>query len=256
MNATGIAEEATWGCRSLTNDFAPPSRHQISIVVPVFNEAPLIRSFLLHLRRQAPQAEIIVADGGSRDGTAEIAAAFCDRVVRSECNRARQMNAGARRALGDVLWFLHADTQVPTRALEKIEQALAMRNVAGGYFRIHLPRSDFVYRLTDCFAHYAGLLLRIRCGDHGIFCRREIFEELGGFPETPVMEDVEFFRMISESGRMQVVPQYLTVSPRRYELIGPWRLTISYGLIATLYALGAPLSLLARIYRQWCCRFA
>ncbi len=84
---------------------------KFSIIVPVFNEALLIRPFLAHLRERAPGAEIIVADGGSSDGTADLAAAFCDQLVLSECNRAVQMNAGARAAKGDVLWFLHVDAE-------------------------------------------------------------------------------------------------------------------------------------------------
>src|SRR6266567_1713999 len=82
---------------------------QFSVIVPVFNEAPLIRSFLQHLRERAPGAEIIVADGGSCDGTVDLATSFCDQLVRSEPNRAMQMNAGARVARGDVLWFVHVD---------------------------------------------------------------------------------------------------------------------------------------------------
>src|SRR5262249_46075928 len=156
---------------------------KVSIVVPVLNEAELIRDFLTNLRERAAKAEIIVVDGGSSDGTAEYAVGFCDELVRTAPGRARQMNAGANRARGDVLWFLHADTSIPETAIADIEDALSDSRMIGGFFRIRVPEQGFIYRFTDSFAHYAGLLLRIRYGDHGLFCRREAFEKIGGFPE-------------------------------------------------------------------------
>jgi rSAM/selenodomain-associated transferase 2 len=226
---------------------------QVSIIVPVFNEARLIRPFLEHLRERAPGAEIIVVDGASTDGTNELAAGFCDELVRSdERSRAIQMNAGARAAGGDVFWFLHADAEAPSECLDEIDRIMRDPNVSGGYFRIRLPRPA-VYRLTDSFAHYAGLLLRMRCGDHGIFCRRTAFIDAGGFPNVPLMEDVEFFRRLRRCGRIIHSNQRIVASSRRYEAVGPMRLTFAYGIIASLYVLGVRLSTLARIYRRACC---
>src|SRR5213080_649264 len=144
---------------------------QFSIIVPVFNESPLIRRFLTHLRTRAPGAEMIVADGGSSDGTDKLAAGLCDRLVESQRSRAVQMNAGAHAAHGEILWFVHADAELPAQCLDEIARIMADSNVVGGYFRIRLPQG-LIYRLTDSFAHYAGMLLRMRCGDHGILCRR------------------------------------------------------------------------------------
>jgi rSAM/selenodomain-associated transferase 2 len=226
---------------------------QISIIVPVFNEAPLIRRFLEHIRARAPGAEIIVTDGGSYDGTANLAAGFCDRLVESQRGRARQMNAGAHAARGDILWFVHADAELPLQCLDEIARIMRNSNVAGGYFRIRLPRA-LVYRLTDSFAHYAGLLFRMRCGDHGIFCRRTAFFEIGGFPTVPLMEDVEFFRRLNRCGHVVHSDKRIDVSPRRYEAIGPARLTFAYGFIATLYIFGVSPSILASIYERMCCK--
>jgi rSAM/selenodomain-associated transferase 2 len=224
---------------------------QISIIVPVFNERALIRPFLNHLRERAPEAEVVVVDGGSSDGTARLAAGFCDQLVESGRGRARQMNSGALAAHGGVLWFLHVDAEVPPGCLNEIAQVLANPNVVGGYFRIRLPRSP-IYRLTDGFAHYAGILLRIRCGDHGIFCRRTAFLEMGGFPEVPLMEDAEFFRQLHRYGRVRYSEQRILVNPRRYESVGRVRLTLAYGVIATLYIFGVPLSILTSIYKRIC----
>jgi rSAM/selenodomain-associated transferase 2 len=225
---------------------------RISIVIPALNEAGTIERFLKQLRARASAAEILLADGTSSDQTRDRAANLCDRVLIARSGRAAQMNAGAKAASGDVLWFLHADCEVPEACLEKIECALRDPLVVGGYFRIRIPRPDLVYRLTDSLAHYAGLFLCIRCGDHGFFCRRTVFEKIRGFPDVPLMEDAEFFRKLRRLGRVVVIPSRLLVSPRRYDAVGPLRLSLTYGLIAMLYAARVPLPLLAAIYRRTC----
>ena len=231
------------------------TEHQeISIIVPVLNEAPLIAGFLQHLRVRAPDAEIIVADGGSTDGTAEALEKTGTQVVKTRPNRAAQMNAGAHVAGGSILWFLHVDLTVPEGCLDEIRRSLAEPGVVGGFFRIRLPGSGLVYRLTDEFAHYAGILLRMRCGDHGIFCRRSDFFALGGFAEMPLMEDVAFFRRLRSRGRLRILDKRIIADDRRYQAIGPARLTVAYGLIAALYYLHAPLPLLSRIYDRLCCQ--
>lgn len=225
---------------------------RVSIVVPVLNEIALIAPFLRQLRKRAPAAEIIVADGGSSDGTADAARDLCDRLVEAPRSRARQLNAGAAVATGAIFLFLHVDAEIPPEAISEIERAIQGGGAVGGYFRVRLPRDRCVYRLTDSFAHYAGFVLRIRCGDHGFFCRRDVFEVLGGFLETPLMEDVEFYRALRRRGRVVALAARLKLSPRRYEKVGATRLTLAYGLIAMLYALGVPLKVLAGIYRRTC----
>ena len=226
----------------------------ISIIIPVLNEASTIQQFLESLRDRAGDAEIIVVDGGSSDDTFELARARCDQCLRSARGRARQMNSGAVAASGNIFWFLHADTEVPADCIQKICDVFRDPEVVGGFFRIRIPSRGFVYRLTDSLAHYAGLILQMRFGDHGFFCRRTVFREIGGFPELPLMEDAEFFRELRQRGRIAIVPSRLTSSPRRYEQIGPWRLTVAYGLIALLYFFHVPIPILAQIYRRICAR--
>jgi len=238
--------------RGLTGDPEKRVGAQVSIIVPVFNEASLIRPFLQHLHERAPEAEIIVADGGSSDGTDRLASGFCDRLVESDRGRGRQMNTGARTARGEILWFVHVDATLPLQSLDEIARIMDNPNVVGGYFRIRLPRG-LVYRLTDSFAHYAGILLRMRCGDHGIFCRRTLFVDIGGFPELPLMEDVEFLRRLRRCGRVKYSERRILVNPRRYKSVGSVRLTLAHGVIATLYIFGVPSSVLASIYRRMCC---
>jgi rSAM/selenodomain-associated transferase 2 len=251
--ARGITQRFYSLDQSLAAGLVKITRTKFSVIVPVFNEASLIRPFLQHLRDRAREAEIIVADGGSIDDTADLASGLCDQIVVSERNRAIQMNFGARAAHGDILWFVHVDAEVPQGCLAEIERLMNDPGVAGGYFRIRLPRGA-VYRLTDTFAHYAGILLQMRCGDHGIFCRRTAFLDIGGFPEVPLMEDVEFFRRLQYRGRMRYSHKRILVSPRRYETIGRLRLTLAYGLIAALYVFRVPLSKLESIYRRICCK--
>jgi hypothetical protein len=138
-------------------------------------------------------------------------------------------------------------------SLNEIVRIMRNPEICGGFFRIRLPAAPVVYRLTDGFAHYAGLLLGMRCGDHGIFCRRSAFVDAGGFPDVPLMEDVEFFRRLRRCGHVVYSNKRIGASPRRYETIGPIRLTFAYGSIATLYLFGVSLSTLARIYRRVCC---
>src|SRR5947207_558409 len=214
---------------------------KVSIIAPVLNEALLIRRFLSNLRARTDGAEIIVVDGASTDGTDRLAQGFCDQIIRSgERSRAKQMNVGADAAGGDIFWFVHADAEVPPQSLNEIGRIMGDPKVCGGFFRIRLPAAPAIYRLTDGFAHYAGLLLRMRCGDHGIFCRRTAFVDAGRFPDVPLMEDVEFFRQLRRCGRVMHSKKRIAASARRYEAVGPLRLTFAYGLIATLYVFGVP----------------
>lgn len=229
-----------------------PIFQSVSIIVPVLNEATLLTRFLQQLRERASGAELIVVDGGSTDGSQAIADSLCDRLIASPRGRARQLNAGAMAGHGEVLWFLHVDSEVPEGCLGEIRDALATPDVAGGYFRIRLPGDHAIYRLTDTFAHYAGKVLRIRCGDHGFFCRRSLFFQSGGFPEVPLMEDVQFFRKLHRFGHVRAVRRRLKTSARRYEQFGRGRVTLIYGLIATLFAFGVPLRILAAIYAATC----
>jgi rSAM/selenodomain-associated transferase 2 len=226
----------------------------ISIIVPVLNEAVRIERFLKLLRERAGGAEVIVVDGGSSDGTFDLARNRSDRCFSAPRGRAHQMNAGARAASGDVLWFVHSDCEVPAGCLQQISDLLRQPEVVAGFFRIRIPNKRLVYRLTDSFAHYAGLILGMRFGDHGFFCRHIAFEKIGGFPELPLMEDAEFFCKLRRLGRIAIIPSRLITSPRRYEKIGPWRLTLTYGLIALLYLLRVPISVLATIYQRRCAR--
>jgi rSAM/selenodomain-associated transferase 2 len=221
----------------------------VSVVVPVRNEAAIIDDFLRHLQERSPGAELLVVDGRSSDGTAEQAARHA-RVLISDPGRARQMNTGAAAARGEVLWFLHADSRLPGAPLSLIRGALADPQVAGGCFRLEIPDRRLVYRLNDRVGNAGVDWLGIAGGDHGIFVRRSVFERVGGYPDVPILEDMEFYRRCRRWGRMRQLRAAIRTSPRRWERNGPWRTTAIYAGILALYGLGVPIGRLDRLYRR------
>ena len=222
----------------------------VSIVVPVLNEAALIREFLQHLRATVPSAEVIVVDGGSGDGTREISVELADRVLVAACGRGRQMNAGAAVACGEVLWFLHADAVIPDNALEEIAKVLGDDANVGGCFRLRLPREEWIYRVSDSLGNIGVHVFGFALGDHGIFCRRQAFLKAGRFPEIPLMEDAECYRALRRLGRMVQLRSVIVGSPRRYEQLGAYRITIYYTFMLALYVAGAQITTLTSIYHR------
>ncbi|MEN3368873.1 MAG: hypothetical protein V7609_1016 [Verrucomicrobiota bacterium] len=221
----------------------------LSIVLPVLNEAALIRNFLLHLREVAPEAEIIVVDGGSHDGTASIAEPLADVVISARQGRASQMNAGAAVARGDVLWFLHADLRVPRDSLREIEHVLANQRTVGGCFRLRFPERQRIYRISDSVGNIGVEVFGFALGDHGIFCWHEVFNQLGGYRDVPILEDAEIYRALRSRGRMVQLHDEIVCSPRAYLKYGPYWTTAVYFLILALYVAGVPISRLNAIYR-------
>ena len=182
----------------------------------------------------------------------ERAVALCDRVLTSGRGRAAQMNAGANAASGEVFWFVHADCQVPPGCLEEITRALQDRKVVGGCFRIRFQRRKLIYRVSDAGGNLAVELFGRCYGDHGIFCRREDFFAVGGYPNVPLLEDAEFYRLLRQRGRTRQLASKIVPSPRRYEEIGPYRLTAAFFFLSALYILRVPISTIARLYERLC----
>jgi rSAM/selenodomain-associated transferase 2 len=224
----------------------------LSIIVPVLNEAELIAGFLRQLRELGPNLEIIVIDGGSSDGTRSLAEPDADRVVLARRGRSSQMNAGAEIARGEVLWFLHADLDVPPSAVAIIERALTDPQIAGGCFRLLFPRREWIYRVSDSLGNAGVDLFGFALGDHGIFCRRAAFRHAGGYSDVPILEDAEIYRHLGRKGRMVQLRQKIISNPRAFEAHGRYRTTAVYFSILALYVLGVPIRVLNRIYRRFC----
>ena len=189
---------------------------RLSIVLPVLDEAGHLEAVLAELARGCPGADVVVVDGGSRDGSLGIAARFPGvRVVSSLRGRARQMNRGVAASTGDVLLFLHADALLPAGAADAIEQALRDPRVAYGRFDVTFDDPRPVFRMIAGLMNVRSRLTGICTGDQGIFVRRTAFERLGGYPEIPLMEDVELTRRLKRLGRLASLALRVTTSARR-----------------------------------------
>ena len=219
----------------------------VSIIIPTLNEAGRIASLLEDLCAQAPE-EIVVADGRSDDGTAEIASRHA-RVVSCDANRGAQMNEGARVATGDVLLFLHADARLAPDALSVMRAAMADPKIAGGDFDIHFEGGDSAARLFT-FVNRVRRRCGVFYGDSGIFCRREVFKALGGYRPYPVMEDYEFARRLRKSGRLALLDTPIHVSARRWRKSSVISTTWNWISIHGLYYAGVSPYRLARMYRN------
>jgi len=221
----------------------------VSIIVPVLNEADLIEPFLRKLRNLDANLEIIVVDGGSSDGTWSLAEPLADRVISARRGRASQMNAGAEIARGQTLWFMHADLNAPVHSIALIQKALSDPRVVGGCFRLRFPRPEWIYRVSDSLGNLAVNLFGFALGDHGIFCRREAFRKVGGYPDVPILEDAEIYLRLRGEGRMVQLCDKVVTDPRTFEVYGRYRTTAVYFAILALYVLGVPIRVLNRMYR-------
>jgi rSAM/selenodomain-associated transferase 2 len=220
---------------------------KVSIIIPALNEQAIVAEAIERAWR-AGGDEVIVVDGGSTDGTAARAAAEHCVLVASERGRARQQNAGAERATGDVLLFLHADNWLAEGGVEQIRRVLADRRVAFGCFRQRIEARGVAYRLLEL-----GNLLRAAClrrpyGDQGIFVRREVFEAVGGFADVPLMEDVLLSKRLARNVRPRVLRGPLHVSPRRWQRHGVVGQTLQNWWLLLRAKRGAPLDRLAAEY--------
>jgi rSAM/selenodomain-associated transferase 2 len=222
---------------------------RLSIIIPVLNEEARIRKTLADLVGLGA-AEVIVADGGSVDGTRALASlATGVRVIRAPPGRGPQMNAGAAAATGDVLLFLHADVRLPASAWRDIQAALGDSDVVGGAFRTHTVADDGRtrparwLRLADLRSRY----FRLPYGDQAVFVRRAAFQRIGGFPAVPLFEDLEFSRRLWRVGRVRTLPSEVTVSGRRF-LARPVYYAVVMTVFPVLSRLGVRPSTLARWY--------
>ena len=211
----------------------------LSIIVPALDEAVSLARLLPDLAARCPGAEVIVVDGGSSDRTAEVVRSWpTARYLTSERGRARQMNAGAREARGDVFLFLHADTLLPPGAPAAVARALADPAVAGGRFDVRFASPRWPFRVIAAFMNWRSRVTRIATGDQAIFVRRAAFEALGGYPDLPLMEDIELSRRLKRAGRISCLRSRVTTSARKWERDGILRTVLLMWTLRVLYFCG------------------
>tara|TARA_B100000965_G_C19508312_1_gene720755 strand:- start:140 stop:814 length:675 start_codon:yes stop_codon:yes gene_type:complete len=221
----------------------------ISIIVPVLNEEKNIESLLLSLLSLKGEKEIIVVDGGSLDKTVEKASNHA-KVINSEIGRSNQMNAGAKFASGDILWFVHSDSNVDKKSLGYIEDAINQGYSGGGFclefYDYNTLFMDFVAKSSNLRAKYLGLIF----GDQGIFIKKNVFEEIGGYPDMELMEDWELSKKLHKYGSVKVLDTEIGTSARRFKTGGQLKTLLLMHKIKLLYMLGVPPAKLKQIYRE------
>ncbi|MGO1117747.1 TIGR04283 family arsenosugar biosynthesis glycosyltransferase [Rhodovibrionaceae bacterium A322] len=223
----------------------------ISIIIPTLNEAANLPALLTALQRSHVDKEILVIDGGSQDSTTKIAADLGAKVLTSAPGRGRQLVTGAEAATGDILWFLHADSQVKTEALEALQQEMAKQPEAcGGNFRLLFDGQDSFSRWLDGF--YARIRSKgVYYGDSGIFVRREVYQAMGGLKPLALMEDYDFNRRLERYGQTLLIQSpALVTSSRRFQGRKKWRIISQWIWMHALFHLGVPDSWLARLYNS------
>jgi rSAM/selenodomain-associated transferase 2 len=220
----------------------------LSIIIPALNEAAGIVVLLQSLQGlRAQGAEIIVADGGSADATIQLALPLADQVMTAPKGRASQMNAGAAIARAPLLLFLHADTRLPAGAMPQLVRAIA-QGALWGRFDVKISGNTSGLGLIGTMMNLRSRLSGIATGDQAIFVRRDVFNQLGGFPDLPLMEDISFSRQMKRLGRPACLFEKVITSGRRWEKHGVLRTILLMWSLRLRFFLGADPADLAREY--------
>jgi rSAM/selenodomain-associated transferase 2 len=220
---------------------------RLAIVVPTLEEEAAIGDHLPSALREAD--ELVVSDGGSADGTREIAAALGARVVSGPPGRGAQLNRGAAATAADALLFLHADTTLPPGARERVLAALA-GGCAGGAFAVRFAPPTRLLRVGGAIASARSRWTGLSLGDQAQFASRRAFTAIGGYREWPILEDLDFARRLRRHGRTTVLAEPVVTSARRFQARGVARTVATNWLIWALWAAGVPPRRLARLYTQ------
>jgi rSAM/selenodomain-associated transferase 2 len=223
----------------------------ISVIIPALNEEKNIGRCIDSIRAEDCECEIIVSDGGSSDRTREIAAGYAGvKVIVSAQGRGAQMNAGVSWAVGNIFLFLHADTALERGWSRRLLSAAEDDSVAGGAFTFSIDHHAPKYRLVEAWVRMRCFVLSLPYGDQGIFMKKESFDDLSGYRNIPLMEDVDLVERMKKLGRIVILDSRAVTSPRRWEKKGVIRTAFSNHLTMLRYRLGAdPRELVKRYYR-------
>lgn len=224
----------------------------VSVIIPVLNEENYLPTTIAIAQAAAAagdRVELMIVDGGSTDRTIEIAQALGVRVLQASGGRAAQMNRGAAAATGNLLLFLHGDTSLPPGFDRQIRDTLAQPGVVAGAFELKIGATLPGVQLVEWGVQQRSRWLQMPYGDQGIFLRAETFQQIGGFPELPIMEDFELMRQLKRLGRVAIVPNAVVTSGRRWQQLGVLQTTLLNQAVILGYLLGVSLDRLERWYR-------
>ena len=220
---------------------------EISIIIPALNESATIKQTLDALRPFINEAEIIVVDGGSRDKTVAIAESNGAKVLHSPRGRGKQLQIGGAAAQGNILWFVHADTQPAPNAVFEMKRVLQNERIVGGNYTIYFDGETYAAKfLTWLYPqlNHLGLIY----GDSAIFARREVYEKIGGFTNYPIFEDLDFIERLRREGEIVTLSSTVATSSRRFEGKSFILTFLRWMILQGLYWLGVPPETLLKIY--------
>lgn len=224
------------------------TKYIISIIIPVLNEASLIKDTLSRLQHN-PDVEIIVVDGGSTDETVALVKQLGVTVITVTDGRAAQMNAGAAIAQGKSLLFLHSDTQLPSNYQKLIAETLSQPQVIAGAFELAIDSTIKSLRLVEIMVKIRSRFCSLPYGDQAIFITKKTFIAVGGFEQLPIMEDFEFIQRLKRQGKIAIAPASVITSSRRWQKLGVIKATLINQLIILGYYLGISPLKLKNFYR-------
>ena len=228
------------------------SNYSISIIIPVLHEESIINQAIGSIfdLPYDGEVEVIVVDGSPQGETLSVIQRNEVLKILSKKGRARQMNQGAVTACGDILLFLHADTELPKNALNTISSVMQKGDFVGGAFDLGIQSDRPIFRLIEMAASLRSRCTGIPYGDQAIFIRKKYFHSTGDFKEIPLMEDVELMRRIKKNGdKIYIIPEKVRTSPRRWEKEGPIYCTLRNWVLITLYSMGIPAEKLMKFYK-------
>ncbi len=238
--------------KSMHSPSAQPHRSRcISVIIPALNEAAELPETLRRIRLVPEVKEIIIADGGSRDATVKLAEAAGCLVVNGEPGRGRQLRAGAARATGEVLLFLHADTWIPPHAGRALLDCLARPGVvAGGFYKVFRDPPNWLVRGSRFKCWWRLLVAQRVMADQGIFLRRDTLDHIGGVPDVPLMEEFELCKRLRPLGRIALADATVVTSARKFAKLGTLRTYLLMWRVTLGYYRGVPLEELRRLYER------
>jgi len=222
----------------------------ISIVIPTYNESSTIEGTLINLFEIISTGdEVIVVDGFSEDDTKEIAGKFTKvKLFNSKRGRATQMNSGAEKTNNEYILFLHADTTISATCLTMLKNEIISNRIGWGWFPIKLNSPKFIFRVLELGANMRTSFTGTPLGDHGIFVKKDLFFEVGGFPDMPIMEEIEFVRKLKKISKGVEIQSSVRTSVRRFERSGVLKTFVTMWILRILYYLGIPTKTLLRYY--------